>query len=82
MRLRKPLAREVDHQISFLQIKDLQMLSLMAIGHFDLCQPTCQQIEGRMHPPDDAFGTQALPMGSIDQQDPSHPCSYEPRRDR
>jgi len=31
-----------DHQISWLQIENLQMLSLLAIGHFDLCEPTCQ----------------------------------------
>src|SRR5947207_5752743 len=66
------------HQISFLQIKDFQMLTFMAICHFDLCEPTCEQIKGRMDPHDNALGTQTLPMGSINQQDPSQACSDEP----
>src|SRR6266705_1330737 len=69
------------HQIPWLQIKDLQMLCFFVIRDFDLREPTSQQIKGGMCSHDNPFGTQTLPMGSIDQQDPPQTCSDEPRRD-
>src|SRR5437762_1969457 len=80
MRLRSPLARSVTTKSPFCRSKTCPLLTLMAICHFDLCEPTCEQIKGSVDPHDNALGTQTLPMGSINQQDPSQACSDEPGR--
>src|SRR6266478_1481621 len=63
------------YQIPLLQVKDFQVFCLLVVRDFDLREPTSQQIKGGMDPHDDPFGTQALPMGSIDQQNPPQACS-------
>src|SRR5439155_17706643 len=66
------------YQIPLLQVKDFQVFCLLVVRDFDLREPTSQQIKGSMDPHDDPFGTQTLPMGSIDQQNPPQACSEQP----
>ncbi len=71
-----------DHQIASLQVKDLQVFSLLPIRHFELGEPTGQQIKGGMHPPHHSERTWAREMGPIDEQDASPSCSQQPGGDR
>ena len=76
----QPIGSIRHHEIPGLQIKDLQLLSLVRVGDFDLGEPTSQQIERGVHTQDHPRSPDAFPVGSIDQKNAPEPASHQPGR--